>query len=342
MMTVEMLTPIWERVLQRTPVLPHDDFFDLGGNFLTAFSLIDEIRKSIGARLPITIFPAVLSVARMAAMFDSAETSTSPLVLVRAGADDRPAVFLAHGMGGSALETFPIGRRIRWPGAIYAIQGSGLDALGPPHAKIEDMAQFAVDAMVDHQPHGPYHLAGISSGGMVMLEAALRLMKRGEQVALLAFLDTYPHPRLWPTKCWVDDISRRIKRHIKILTEQRPREATSHLALLPAKILKQLRYRAGEPLRLAENIDDYLPPGLNQLRIAYTVAVAGYRPRPFAGTVNFLKADLHPGFPTNPALVWSRFCQRLEVHMIHSEHVEMITTHAGETADCLSRCLDRA
>jgi thioesterase domain-containing protein len=204
------------------------------------------------------------------------------------------------------------------------------------------MAQFAVDAMVERQPRGPYYLSGISSGGLVMLEAARRLMERGDRVALLAFIDTYPHPRLWPIKCWIDDILQRIKRHIKMLTEMRPREAASHLALLPAQILNQLRYRAGEPLRLAEDTDDYLPPGLNQLRIAYTVAVAGYRPRPFPGTVKFLKAELHTGFPSNPALVWGRLGQKLEVHMIRSEHVEMITTHADETADCLSRCLDRA
>src|SRR5438132_3827419 len=341
-MTVETLTPIWERVLQRSPIFPHDDFFELGGDFLTAFSLIDEIGKSTGRRLPVTSFPAALSVAQMAAVLGSAEAKASPLVLVRAGADGWPAVFLAHGMGGSALETFPIGRHVRWAGTIYAIQGSGLDALGSPHALIEDMAQFAVDAMIERQPGGPYYLAGISSGGMVMLEVALRLLERGERVALLAFIDTYPHPRLWPTKCWVDDLLRRIKRHIKMLTELRLREATSHLALLPAQIMNQLRYRAGEPLQLAENTDHYLPPGLNQLRIGYAVAVARYRPRRFPGTVNFLKAELHTEFPIDPTLVWGRLGQRLEVHMIHSKHVEMITTHASETADWLSRCLDRA
>src|SRR5207244_8108622 len=147
---------------------------------------------------------------QMAAVLGSAEVKASPLVLVRAGADSWPAGFLAHGMGGSALETFPIGRHIRWAGTIYGIQGSGLDALGSPHALIEDMAQFAVDALIERQPRGPYYLAGISSGGMVMLEVALRLLERGERVALLAFLDNYPHQSLRPTKFWVDDVLRLI------------------------------------------------------------------------------------------------------------------------------------
>src|SRR5579864_8494320 len=126
-MTIEVLTPIWERVLQRSPVLPGDDFFELGGDYQKAFSLVAEIERDTGYRLPITAFPAALSVARMAAIFGS-EPKTSPLVLVRSGPADCPPFFLAHGLGGSALENFPIGRRIRWPGAIYAIQGSGLDA----------------------------------------------------------------------------------------------------------------------------------------------------------------------------------------------------------------------
>jgi acetoacetyl-CoA synthetase len=337
MVTVCMLTLIWERVLQRSPILPDDDFFELGGDLRKALTLLDQIERITGCKLPITSFPMALSVAQMAEVLESPEPKASPLVQIRAGSISVPSVLLANGLGGSALETIPIGKRLRWPGAVYAVQSRGLDELGPPHTRIEDMARVAVDAIVECQPQGPYYLAGFSWGGLVMLEAALRLLEAGAKVALVAFLDTYPHPRLWPMRTWADNGLHQLK----MLRQLQMREAVSRLALLPAKILNQLRYYAGEPLRLAPDADGMLPPEFGRLQSAYTLAVACYRPRPFPGTITFLKAEQYGGFPADPAAVWGRLGQRLEVHNIPCEHAEMCTTHAGETADCLSRCLER-
>lgn len=44
------------------------------------------------------------------------------------------------------------------------------------------------------QPHGPYHLLGWSFGGLVAHAVAARLEELGEEVALLALLDSYPLP----------------------------------------------------------------------------------------------------------------------------------------------------
>jgi acetoacetyl-CoA synthetase len=340
-MAVEMLTPIWERVLRRSPILPDDDFFDLGGDFGHALILVDEIEKCMGRQLPVTAIPAAPTVAAMARLCELPEPIFSPLVLIKAG-NAGPPVFMMHGVGGSILEDFPIGRRIRWAGPIYGIQASGLDALAPPHTRIEDMAQFAMDAIVKRQPCGPYYLAGVSSGGIVMLEAAVRLTERGERVALLAFVDTYPHPKLWPLRCWIDDMVKRTKRQGRRLTELRPGEALSDVAGLFAKIARQVLYRAGGETWLQCSSDPSLPPALQQLQASYLSALARYRPRPFPGRISFLKAELHTAFPTDPAKVWGSLSQELEVDHICCDHVGLLSTNAGDAADWLSRCLDRA
>src|SRR5262249_2379389 len=41
------------------------------------------------------------------------------------------------------------------------------------------------------QPHGPYCLGGLSFGGVVAFEMARQLQQSGEQVALLALIDTW-------------------------------------------------------------------------------------------------------------------------------------------------------
>ncbi|MEW6999932.1 thioesterase domain-containing protein [Serratia ureilytica] len=68
-------------------------------------------------------------------------------------------------------------------------------AAGRPLALSEDMDQV-VDAhlqtVLQVQPHGPYHFIGYSLGGTLAQGIAARLQARGEQVAFLGLLDTYP------------------------------------------------------------------------------------------------------------------------------------------------------
>src|ERR1700678_2241339 len=55
----EALTPIWERLLQHSPIGPDDNFFDLGGDSSIAVELFNEIAKVSGRELPpVTIYHA--------------------------------------------------------------------------------------------------------------------------------------------------------------------------------------------------------------------------------------------------------------------------------------------
>jgi len=64
-----------------------------------------------------------------------------------------------------------------------------------PLDRIEDMAQYSLDAVRQVQPHGPYFLIGFSLGGLITLEMAQQLMAQGEKIGLLAMLDSYPNMR---------------------------------------------------------------------------------------------------------------------------------------------------
>ena len=64
--TAEMLTPIWERVLQRSSIGIEDNFFDLGGDSLLSVQLFSEIQQACGRELaPVTIYcaPTIASLA---------------------------------------------------------------------------------------------------------------------------------------------------------------------------------------------------------------------------------------------------------------------------------------
>ena len=61
------------------------------------------------------------------------------------------------------------------------------------------MAADYLDLIRDIQPSGPYNLLGWSFGGLVAHAMATNLQRSGEDVALLALLDSYPREHAQPT-----------------------------------------------------------------------------------------------------------------------------------------------
>ena len=75
---------------------------------------------------------------------------------------------------------------------VYGLQAQGLDGKQSCPTRVEDMAAHYLEAIRTIQPQGPYLLGGLSFGGTVAFEMARQLQAKGEPVALLALLDTFP------------------------------------------------------------------------------------------------------------------------------------------------------
>ena len=67
----------------------------------------------------------------------------------------------------------------------------GWDGEVVPFTRYEDMASHYVAGMRKVQPHGPYYLGGYSFGGKIAVYMARQLKAAGEEVALLAIMDSY-------------------------------------------------------------------------------------------------------------------------------------------------------
>src|ERR1700730_11782045 len=190
---MEALTSVWQRVLLRTPIGIENNFFDLGGDPAIANRLFTEIAREFGRELsPLTIYQAPTVLQLAAVLEDPALPRFRPLVRLKAGADE-PPVFMVPGMGGTVMEFYRLAQHIQSRRPIYGMQSRGMDAVEEPFDRIEDLAQYFVDAIRALQPHGPYLLIGYSLGGLVTLEMAQRLTEAGESIALLTMVESYPH-----------------------------------------------------------------------------------------------------------------------------------------------------
>jgi acetoacetyl-CoA synthetase len=336
---VDVLTQIWQRVLQRSPIGPDDNFFDLSGKEPLADSMFAEIAKTCGRELPsATIYRAPTIGALAALLKQPTLPQFSPFVQLKAGSE-KPPILITPGIGGRASFS-QLAKHIRTGHPIYGIQAKGVDGLEEPLERIEDMAEFYLDALDEIQKQGPYLLIGYSFGGLVALEMAQRLFNAGKTVALLALVDTYPHPRYFPLGHRLPLIAKRTRSHISHLMQMPIRGAFSHLV----RALGRRLHIAGAHHRIP-------PPETSRLSFAQTigrveasdfVAMARYHPRFYRGKIRFVRPEANAYLPSDPTGLWKELAAELEVETVPGDHLGMVGTRFESLAAVLTRYVKEA
>jgi acetoacetyl-CoA synthetase len=338
---VEVLTPIWQRVLGRSPIGIEDNFFDLGGDSSLALKLFTEIAQVCGRKLPpVMIYQAPTIAALAAALEQPSLPPFAPLVLLKAGTAE-PPVFIAHGMGGNVMDFFQLVKHIRSPHPIYGMQAKGLDGVEEPFDRIEDMAQFFLDAIKELQPHGPYLLMGYSLGGLVALEMAQRLSENGEEVALLAMMESYPYRSYLPAKQRIRLFARLLRHYAATLIHLPVREAFSYI-MHPAERLAYVSRDGSQGGRNQLPLDVWFTPAILRMRDRAYRALKRYRPRYYPGKIHFVRAEILSEFPDDPAGVWAGLAADFEAETVPGGHLEIINTHFECLAAVLYRYLREA
>jgi thioesterase domain-containing protein len=311
---------------------------------------LQEWLESISAERKIYDAPTIATLGGV--LQQESTAPVSPLVLLKPGTD-APPIFITHGLGGNVMELTELAKHMRTNHPIYGIQARGLDEVETPHDRIEDMAQYYLDFIRRIQPKGPYFLIGLSVGGLIQLEIAQRLSESGEEIGLLALLDTWPHPRLWPFRSWLGVLARRVKHHAAAIMQLGFSEAVHYLIHISRGLVDQIRVRRGASRQQKPPAEVILPPSLQSL---YTVippalqwvrdssfaAWTRYRPGYYRGKITYLRAGILGGFPDDPALYWGKLTQEFEVHTLPCDHVGMIGAHAESVAVQLVSCLEEA
>jgi len=334
----EVLTPIWQRVLQLPSVHLEDNFFDLGGDSSLALELFNEIARACGRELPpVTIYHAPT----IAALADLLEQPTTPrlppLVLLKPGTQ-APPIFITHGLGGSVMDFYQVVKQMQLPHAIHGMQAKGIDGVEEPFERIEDMAQFYLDAIREVQPQGPYLLVGYSLGGLVTLEMAQRLTEAGERVALLAMLDSYPSIRYLSTGQRIRLITRLVGRHVAMAMRLPMREAVSYV-LRPSE---RRQHIPGDHSGRARYQSSSVSPVMQRVRDRAYLALSRYQPRFYPGKIRFVRAQISTDFPTDAAAIWAKLANEFEVETVPGDHLEIITTYFARLASLLSRFVREA
>jgi amino acid adenylation domain-containing protein len=312
------IAAIWADALNLKTISVDADFFQLGGQSLLAIRVLATIHDRLGVDLPPQTFFEHSTVAALAALVrQAAEVRKDAGAGHDAGGrDERPVVngapqaalspttrsfralvpikkhgagipfFCVHGAGGNVLNFYDLSRAMPPDRAFFGLQAYGVDGITRPHATIEDMAEAYLLEVREVQPHGPYLLGGYSGGGIVAFEMARRLTEAGEEVGLLALLETF-HPYVKMRLTLADRVATMRKERLGYL---------KRFANRPAAIVRQWweRHRIEECLRSAKTVP--LALRSNHLMMNFGAATARYRPSPWTGRATLFRAKTPDDF----------------------------------------------
>jgi thioesterase domain-containing protein len=322
--TVDELAPIWQRVLDKKVIDPDQNFFDLGGNPEIIEKLFLEIARELRRELnPLLIYQAP-TIVKFAALLASAQPPTVASVLHLNTLVDEPPIFISHGIGGTVIGLFQLVQQMHCPFAIYGMQPRGVDDRKKPFDRIEDMAQYHLEAIREIQPHGPYYLVGYSLGGLITLEIAQRLTKSGEKIGLLLMLDSYPD--IWQLRLpqLVPLLWQRARKHLLPVVGEYQQSRTTSQSVNNAFDFRMF---------------PFMSAALEGVRTAQYEALRAYKPSFYDGEIGFVQAAVVSHFPRNAEAVWKPLVRKLEYQSVACDHVSMLTTHASALSSIIMQYL---
>ena len=349
------LAQIWSEALGGVRVGLHDDFFDLGGDSLSAARMCALIEEDVtGQSVPVSYLVQAPTVAELAHLLREAKPATmsgSCLVPVRAGGS-RPPLFCLHGVTGFAVY-LSLARHLGADQPVYGVQAPWVDGPVPSSVRFEDLAAQYVREIRTFFPLGDYMLCGHSVAGLLAWEVAQQLRALGLRVPLLALFDTrlYINPAVTPEPDSVlqepDSGLRRLRRrfefHLDNLRGLSPRD---RLTYMPKRLGARWRRTAGAtspdsagPAAAADDLawSDTWPP-LWQMVLRAGIA---YLPRPYPGPIAvFLAQEPDADRGDGPGRLAIGPVEIHEVPGNHNTHVR--EPHVRVLAQKLRASLDRA
>ncbi len=334
----EQLLAIWRDLLRKPDVGPDDDFFSLGGHSLQAVQMFHRFNRDTGINLPLATLLTARTVRALAHEYrrasaereahDDARDPWAPLVPIRPQGSQLP-LFLVHAVGGNVLNYRALADAMPEGIPVYGLQALGLDGRTAPLDSVEKMAQRYVREIRSVQPHGPYHLAGGSMGGIIAYEMAQQLVAAGERVGLLGLVDTSAEFGIRYRDEARRGLSARVQRLQRRMQGQSLGERLQTLGgVLNGRLqARQMRNQAQQ----ARDSGAELPHNVRyaELEATHMRAYVKYVVRPYPDSLVLFRAtEQPPELREKPTLGWENMVAAVDVVSIPGDHRVMIESPA--------------
>ncbi|MBU5641213.1 thioesterase domain-containing protein, partial [Citrobacter sp. S46_ASV_140] len=285
------------------------DFFALGGHSLLAMKLAAQLSRIFERQVTPGQIMVASTVEQLSALLESNDDEQSQRLgfetLLPLRESHGPTLFCFHPASGFAWQFSVLSRYLSPQWSIIGIQSPRPDGPMQTAENLDAVCEHHLATLLSQQPHGPYYLLGYSLGGTLAQGIAARLHARGETVAFLGLLDTWPPE----TQNWQEKEANGLDP--AVLAEiEREREA----------FLAAQQGNASEALFNA--IEGNYADAVRLLTTAHSAPFAGH------ATLFVAERTLVPG--VSPERSWSPWISSLDVYRQDCAHVDIITPEAFE------------
>lgn len=286
------------------------DFFALGGHSLLAMRLAAQLSRQLARQVTPGQVMVASTVGKLSALLaaDLSDEQARRLgldTLLPLRESDGPTLFCFHPASGFAWQFSVLARYLspRW--SITGIQSPRPQGPMASAASLDEVCEHHLRTLLAQQPHGPYYLFGYSLGGTLAQGIAARLRQRGEAVAFLGLLDTWPPE----TQNWAEKEANGLDP--EVLAEiDREREAF---------LAAQQGQASGE---LFSAIEGNYADAVRLLTTAHSAS--------FDGKATLFVAEKTRQAGMDPQVVWGPWVGELEVFSQNCAHVDIISPQAFE------------
>ncbi|HBZ6131182.1 TPA: enterobactin non-ribosomal peptide synthetase EntF [Klebsiella pneumoniae] len=286
------------------------DFFALGGHSLLAMRLAAQLSRQLARQVTPGQVMVASTVGKLSALLaaDLSDEQAQRLgldTLLPLRESDGPTLFCFHPASGFAWQFSVLARYLspRW--SITGIQSPRPQGPMASAASLDEVCEHHLRTLLAQQPHGPYYLFGYSLGGTLAQGIATRLRQRGEAVAFLGLLDTWPPE----TQNWAEKEANGLDP--EVLAEiDREREAF---------LAAQQGQASGE---LFSAIEGNYADAVRLLTTAHSAK--------FDGKATLFVAEKTRQEGMDPQVVWGPWVGELEVFSQNCAHVDIISPQAFE------------
>lgn len=286
------------------------DFFALGGHSLLAMRLAAQLSRQLARQVTPGQVMVASTVGKLSALLaaDLSDEQAQRLgldTLLPLRESDGPTLFCFHPASGFAWQFSVLARYLspRW--SITGIQSPRPQGPMASAASLDEVCEHHLRTLLAQQPHGPYYLFGYSLGGTLAQGIAARLRQRGEAVAFLGLLDTWPPE----TQNWAEKEANGLDP--EVLAEiDREREAF---------LAAQQGQASGE---LFSAIEGNYADAVQLLTTAHSAK--------FDGKATLFVAEKTRQEGMDPQVVWGPWVGELEVFSQNCAHVDIISPQAFE------------
>ncbi len=343
----KIITEIWRDLLGVKTIRSTDNFFEIGGHSLIAIQFIIRLENELNVKLPMSSlfeFPTVEKIAKLISS-DNKIQKWKTLIPIKPTGNKTP-LYLVHGGGLGVLIFNNIVIYLDKEQPVYGLQALGIDGLDEPLETIEQMASYYISEILEQNPNGPYHIAGLSAGGLIAFEMAQQLKAMGKEVKVVGVFDfnlidteeigSFKHKigniiiNFFPITLF----------NIKSLFKYPERTIKYYIMCWKLRYVSMMR-------RLGYEQDEELD-GL-QLHLLNAIsksndAIKKYKLKPYDGEIDLFISKEKVYFQKDPDFMgWKPYAKKgINVHEVNGDHDDMILQPNNKFfAEVLQKVLDR-